>query len=75
MIDLDDSGAVKLVVLILVYVDDYIVACKDESWVQDFHCKFNKLYDVNLLGRLDQALGIAVEWGVDCVELSQPKMI
>ena len=75
LIKRDDSGAVVFVALVLVYVDDYIVACSDEAWVKDFHNKFNKLYEVNLLGRLDQALGIAVEWGPHSVELSQPKMI
>ena len=75
IVDRDETGTITFVVLILVYVDDYIVACKDEAWVKEFHRKFNELYDVNLLGKLDQALGIAVEWGKDCVELSQPKMI
>jgi hypothetical protein len=48
-------------VLILVHVDDYMVATNDEQWYHEtFVRKFKTSFNINDLGKADQALGCGV---------------
>ncbi|KAK3280646.1 hypothetical protein CYMTET_11519 [Cymbomonas tetramitiformis] len=63
-----DSG---ITVIILAYVDDYIVATNSNSWYDNFVAAFNSKYACKDLGVLDLVMGIGVRWGPGMAYLSQ----
>ncbi|KAK3237406.1 hypothetical protein CYMTET_52516 [Cymbomonas tetramitiformis] len=60
-----------LQVIILAYVDDYLVATNDKSWYDTFVASFHAQYACKDLGVLDLVMGIGVRWGSDTAYLSQ----
>ncbi|KAK3237702.1 hypothetical protein CYMTET_52239 [Cymbomonas tetramitiformis] len=60
-----------LQVIILAYVDDYLVATNDKSWYDTFVASFHAQYACKDLGVLDLVMGIGVRWGSDTADLSQ----
>ncbi|KAK3267377.1 hypothetical protein CYMTET_24057 [Cymbomonas tetramitiformis] len=60
-----------LQVIILAYVDDYLVATNDKSWYDTFVTTFHAQYACKDLGVLDLVMGIGVRWGSDTAYLSQ----
>ncbi|KAK3288566.1 hypothetical protein CYMTET_3961 [Cymbomonas tetramitiformis] len=60
-----------LQVIILAYVDDYLVATNDKSWYGTFVASFHAQYACKDLGVLDLVMGIGVRWGSDTAYLSQ----
>ncbi|KAK3235910.1 hypothetical protein CYMTET_53921 [Cymbomonas tetramitiformis] len=60
-----------LQVIILAYVDDYLVATNDKSWYDNFVASFHAQYACKDLGVLDLVMGIGVRWGSDTAYLSQ----
>ncbi|KAK3280738.1 hypothetical protein CYMTET_11434 [Cymbomonas tetramitiformis] len=61
-----------LMVLILAYVDDYLVATNIRDWYTDFVTSFNSKYACKDLGILDLVMmGIGVRWGDGVAYLSQ----
>eukprot|EP00854_Cymbomonas_tetramitiformis_P017987 gene17987-biopygen18566 len=63
-----DAG---IMVIILAYVDDYLVATNDTSWYDAFVTTFHSQYACKDLGVLDLVMGIGVRWGDDTAYLSQ----
>ncbi|KAK3238667.1 hypothetical protein CYMTET_51338, partial [Cymbomonas tetramitiformis] len=59
-----------LMVIILAYMDDYLVAT-DKSWYDSFIAAFNSKYACKDLGVLDLVMGIGVRWGTGTAYLSQ----
>eukprot|EP00854_Cymbomonas_tetramitiformis_P004317 gene4317-biopygen4250 len=53
----------ELMVIILAYVDDYLVATNDKSWYDAFVAAFHSQYACKDLGVLDLVMGIGVRWG------------
>ena len=64
-----------LIVIILVYVDDYIVAHNNLDYYNRFCDEFNKVYEMTKLGRLSNYLQIKVCWSDEGVLLSQTQYI
>ncbi|KAK3248188.1 hypothetical protein CYMTET_42342 [Cymbomonas tetramitiformis] len=60
-----------LQVIILAYVDDYLVATNDKSWYDTFVSSFHAQYACKDLGVLDLVMGIGVRWGSDTAYLCQ----
>eukprot|EP00854_Cymbomonas_tetramitiformis_P034034 gene34034-biopygen5441 len=60
-----------LQVIILAYVDDYLVATNDKSWYDTFVTTFHSQYACKDLGVLDLVMGIGVRWGSGTACLSQ----
>ncbi|KAK3266567.1 hypothetical protein CYMTET_24810 [Cymbomonas tetramitiformis] len=60
-----------LQVIILAYVDDYLVATNDKSWYDTFVTTFHAQYACKDLGVLDLVMVIGVRWGSDTAYLSQ----
>ncbi|KAK3241427.1 hypothetical protein CYMTET_48814 [Cymbomonas tetramitiformis] len=60
-----------LMVIILAYVDDYLVATNDKSWYDTFVTAFHTQYACKDLGVLDLVMGIGVRWVDDTTYLSQ----
>ncbi|KAK3266748.1 hypothetical protein CYMTET_24652 [Cymbomonas tetramitiformis] len=60
-----------ITVIILAYVDDYIVATNSRSWYDNFVAAFNSQYACKDLGVLDLVMGIGVRWGPGMAYLSQ----
>eukprot|EP00854_Cymbomonas_tetramitiformis_P034363 gene34363-biopygen27177 len=60
-----------ITVIILAYVDDYIVATNSRSWYDSFVIAFNSKYACKDLGVLDLVMGIGVRWGPGVAYLSQ----
>ncbi|KAK3235577.1 hypothetical protein CYMTET_54232 [Cymbomonas tetramitiformis] len=60
-----------ITVVILAYVDDYIVATDSRSWYDNFVTAFNSKYACKDLGVLDLVMGIGVRWGPGVAYLSQ----
>ena len=64
-----------LIVYILVHVDDYMIATNSLSWKEEFIVFFQKHFEINDLGILDQVVGIGVTWGDRSVALSRERAI
>ena len=64
-----------LIVIILVYVDDYIVAHNNLAYYNRFCDEFNKVYEMTKIGRLSNYLQIKVCWSDEGVCLSQTQYI
>eukprot|EP00854_Cymbomonas_tetramitiformis_P030372 gene30372-biopygen31664 len=60
-----------ITVIILAYVDDYLVATNSRSWYDNFVTAFNSQYACKDLGVLDLLMGIGVRWGPGVAYLSQ----
>ncbi|KAK3248576.1 hypothetical protein CYMTET_41961 [Cymbomonas tetramitiformis] len=60
-----------ITVIILAYVDDYIVATDSSTWYDSFVAAFNSQYACKDLGVLDLVMGIGVRWGPGVAYLSQ----
>ncbi|KAK3256629.1 hypothetical protein CYMTET_34246 [Cymbomonas tetramitiformis] len=60
-----------ITVIILAYVDDYIVATDSRTWYDSFVAAFNSKYACKDLGVLDLVMGIGVRWGPGVAYLSQ----
>ncbi|KAK3284157.1 hypothetical protein CYMTET_8180 [Cymbomonas tetramitiformis] len=60
-----------ITVIILAYVDDYLVATNSRSWYDNFVAAFNSQYACKDLGVLDLVMGIGVRWGPGVAYLSQ----
>ncbi|KAK3273790.1 hypothetical protein CYMTET_17989 [Cymbomonas tetramitiformis] len=60
-----------ITVIILAYVDDYIVATDSSAWYDSFVAAFNSQYACKDLGVLDLVMGIGVRWGPGVAYLSQ----
>ncbi|KAK3233736.1 hypothetical protein CYMTET_55980 [Cymbomonas tetramitiformis] len=60
-----------LQVIILAYVDEYLVATNDKSWYDTFVSSFHAQYACKDLGVLDLVMGIGVRWGSDTAYLCQ----
>ncbi|KAK3274014.1 hypothetical protein CYMTET_17776 [Cymbomonas tetramitiformis] len=58
-------------VIILAYVDDYLVATNDKSWYENFFAAFHSQYACKNLGILDLVMGIGVRWGDGTAYVSQ----
>ncbi|KAK3246272.1 hypothetical protein CYMTET_44184 [Cymbomonas tetramitiformis] len=58
-------------VILLCYVDDYLVASSSHRWYLDFVAAFNAQYTCKDLGELDLVMGIGVWWAPDAAYLSQ----
>eukprot|EP00854_Cymbomonas_tetramitiformis_P007585 gene7585-biopygen7662 len=61
----------EIMVIILAYVDDYLVATNDKSWYDTFVAAFHSQYACKDLGVLDLAMGTGVRWGDGTAYLSQ----
>ncbi|KAK3272586.1 hypothetical protein CYMTET_19124 [Cymbomonas tetramitiformis] len=61
----------ELMVIILAYVDDYLVATNDKSWYDTFVAAFHSRYSCKDLGVLDLVMGIGVRWGEGTAYLSK----
>eukprot|EP00854_Cymbomonas_tetramitiformis_P003867 gene3867-biopygen3808 len=61
----------ELKVIILAYVDDYLVATNDKSWYENFVVAFHSEYACKDLGVLDLVMGIGVRWEDGTAYLSQ----
>ena len=64
-----------LIILILVYVDDYIIAHNNHDFFNKFCEEFNKVYEMTKLGQLSNYLQIKVSWVEEGVLLSQTQYI
>ncbi|KAK3244686.1 hypothetical protein CYMTET_45714 [Cymbomonas tetramitiformis] len=60
-----------ITIIILAYVDDYLVATNSRSWYDNFVAAFNSQYACKDLGVLDLVMGIGVRWGPGVAYLSQ----
>ncbi|KAK3234035.1 hypothetical protein CYMTET_55695 [Cymbomonas tetramitiformis] len=58
-------------VILLCYVDDYLVASSSHRWYLDFVAAFNAQYTCKDLGELHLVMGIGVRWAPDAAYLSQ----
>ncbi|KAK3235370.1 hypothetical protein CYMTET_54426 [Cymbomonas tetramitiformis] len=58
-------------VILLCYVDDYLVASSSRQWYLNFVAAFNAQYTCKDLGELDLVMGIGVRWAPDAAYLSQ----
>ncbi|KAK3237695.1 hypothetical protein CYMTET_52247 [Cymbomonas tetramitiformis] len=58
-------------VILLCYVDDYLVASSSHRWYLDFVAAFNAQYTCKDLGKLDLVMGIGVRWAPNAAYLSQ----
>ena len=67
--------AEDLIVIILVYVDDYIVAHNNLGYFNRFCDAFNEVYAMTKLGQLSNYLQISVCWSDEGVYLSQTQYI
>ncbi|KAK3287955.1 hypothetical protein CYMTET_4563 [Cymbomonas tetramitiformis] len=65
---IEDSG---LTVLILAYVDDYLIATDDKAWYDSFVTAFHLNCACKDLGVLDLVMGIGVRGGAGVAYLSQ----
>jgi hypothetical protein len=65
----------NLIVIILVYVDDYIFAHNNQEYYDRFCHEFNKKYEMTKLGKLSNYLQINVSWTDEGVMLSQTQYI
>ena len=65
----------NLTVFILCHVDDYMLATNSPSWKEWFVNYFEKHFEINDLGVLDQVVGIGVTWGDKSVALSRERAI
>ncbi|KAK3275694.1 hypothetical protein CYMTET_16190, partial [Cymbomonas tetramitiformis] len=61
----------ELMVIILAYVDVYLVATNGKSWYDTFVVAFHSWYACKDLGILDLVMGIGVRWGDGTAYLSQ----
>ncbi|KAK3287173.1 hypothetical protein CYMTET_5303 [Cymbomonas tetramitiformis] len=61
----------ELAVIILAYVDDYIIATDSKDWYDTFVLAFHSRYACKDLGVLDVVMGIGVRWGSGAAYLSQ----
>ena len=66
-----------VIILILVHVDDYVVAHNNDDYYKNFSQAFGKNFSVNDLGELDHILQMGVYWNKDktAVSFSQKKHI
>jgi hypothetical protein len=71
LVDLENA----LVLFISVHVDDYLFACSQERYYSQFLVFMKKSFKVTDLGKLNFAMGVAVEYGTDCIRLSQRREI
>eukprot|EP00854_Cymbomonas_tetramitiformis_P004734 gene4734-biopygen4670 len=60
-----------LMVIILAFVNDYLVATDSKSWYDDFVAAFHSKYACKDLDILDLVMGIGVRWGVGTAYLSE----
>jgi hypothetical protein len=65
----------KRIVIILVHVDDYLIASNDQKYVKNFVQAFQDKFGVNVLGKLAHFLQIAIETSKDTITLSQQRFI
>ena len=61
----------NLTVIILAYVDDYLVATDNKAWYDSFVQAFHAQYACKDLGIQDLVMGIGVRWGEGVAYLSQ----
>ena len=61
----------KLKVIILVHVDDYLIASNDNTYVERFIQSFQDKFGVNVLGKLAHFLQIAIVISENSITLSQ----
>ncbi|KAJ8554628.1 hypothetical protein ON010_g9857 [Phytophthora cinnamomi] len=63
----------RTVATVLVYVDDIICASNKECWKTQFFAELNQKYGLKDMGRLNNYLGVQVDWQDDGVLLHQSK--
>ena len=61
----------KLKLIILVHVEDYLIASNDTKYVANFIQAFQDKFGVNVLGKLARFLQIAIEISDNTITLSQ----
>ena len=65
-----------LIALIVVHVDDFMLACTDEAWKANFIEAMGSKFTLNVLGQFNHCLGVGAEWtGDQKVTLTQTAMI
>ncbi|KAK3277355.1 hypothetical protein CYMTET_14628 [Cymbomonas tetramitiformis] len=62
---------VDIMVIILAYVDDHLVATYDKTWYDTFVTQFHSRYSCRDMGTPDLVMGIGVRWGEGTTYLSQ----
>ena len=65
----------SLIVILLVHVDDYMVATNQDTWWPWFIKYFSKSYECKDLGILSQVVGVGVEFGDGFATLTREKPI
>ena len=60
----------KVIFLVLVHVDDYVVAHNSDTYYAKFLKAFGKRFKINELGELDHILQMGVYWNKDRTEVS-----
>ena len=62
--------------LVVVHVDDFMVASTDDAWKNDFIEAMGKRFTINVLGKFNHCLGVGAEWkGDTMVTLTQTAMV
>ena len=67
--------ATEIKLILLVYVDDIVIAAKDKTWYDWYVKKMSTIIEVKELGELTWFLGNALKWNDDHVTLSQTAYI
>ena len=67
--------AAGLSVVLLVHVDDYVVASTSQAYYLEFNRAFDARFGTNNMGRLSNILQIGVTWGEQSVSMSQERQI
>ena len=65
----------ELFVILIVHVDDYVVATNNREWYDDFITKFNAVFEIVDLGEVDNVMQIHVEKTETGYALDQTRQI